>query len=284
MAAFENLGTLLQTAQIRLSSVSEMPRLDAELLLAWVLNQPRSYLYAWPDRTTDAGQERQFMALLERRLAGEPVAYLTGGRAFWSLELVVTPATLIPRPETERLVELALERLPADQPRRVADLGTGSGAIALAIASERPTCQIVATDLSVAALAVAGQNAQRLGIGNVQFRQGDWCAALANERFDMIVCNPPYIATTDPHWQQGDLRFEPYQALVSGPDGLTAIRHLVAQTGSYLAEGGWLLLEHGYHQQDSVLALLRLAGFSEVTDYRDLAGQPRVAVGRLPAG
>jgi release factor glutamine methyltransferase len=281
--SFQTLGTLLQTTQIRLSSVSETPRLDAELLLARVLNQPRSYLYAWPDRATDAGQERHFMALLERRLAGEPVAYLTGWRAFWSLDLVVTPATLIPRPETELLVELALERLPADQPRRVADLGTGSGAIALAIASERPTCQVVATDLSVAALRVAGQNAQRLGIGNVQFRQGDWCAALTNERFDTIVCNPPYIAATDPHLQQGDLRFEPHPALAAGVDGLAAIRRIVAQAGPHLVDGGWLLLEHGYDQRDSVLALLRTAGFSEVADYRDLAGQPRVAVGRLPA-
>ena len=207
---------------------------------------------------------------------------LLGRREFWSLELEVTPDTLIPRPETELLVELALEQLPTDRPVTVADLGAGSGAIALALAVERPQAQIVATDCSAAALAVARRNAQRLGIGNVEFRQGDWPQPLVGERFDLIASNPPYIATLDSHWQCGALRFEPPIALAAGADGLDALRLIIAQASAYLKPNGWLWLEHGYDQGEVTPMLLRESGFVAVCDYRDAAGVSRISGGRWP--
>ncbi|GAP66110.1 (protein release factor)-glutamineN5-methyltransferase [Mizugakiibacter sediminis] len=230
----------------------------------------------------DEAAQAVFAALLARRLAGEPVAYLVGRRGFWSLELEVTPATLIPRAETERLVELALARLPADAAARVADLGTGSGAIALAIARERPRARVVATDASAEALAVARRNAARLGLGNVVFAQGDWCAALGEARdFDLIVSNPPYIAAGDPHLGEGDLRFEPAAALASGADGLDAIRRIVRDARAHLRPGGGLLFEHGYRQGAAVRALLAAAGYREVFSARDLEGRERVSGGSI---
>ncbi len=196
-----SLRELLADAARRLAEISETPRLDAEVLLAAALDRPRSYLHAWPERTPEPEPTARFAAWLERRRAGEPVAYLLGRREFWSLELEVTPDTLIPRPETELLVELALEQLSTDRSVTVADLGTGSGAIALALAVERPLARIVATDQSAAALTVARRNAQRLKIRNVEFREGDWCAPLGDERFDLIAANPPYVAATDPRWR-----------------------------------------------------------------------------------
>jgi len=271
---------LLTVATQRLAEISETPRLDAELLLAAALERPRSYLHAWPERVPEPDRATRFLAWLNQRQAGEPIAYLLGRREFWSLELEVTPDTLIPRPETELLVELALERLPADRTRAFADLGTGSGAIALALAVERPRARIVATDLGPAALAVARRNARRLNIGNVEFREGDWCAPLASERFDLLVSNPPYIAATDPHWRQGDLRFEPAAALVAGEDGLDALRSIIAQAPAYLQAGGWLLLEHGYDQGEAVPNLLRQRGFVDVSDHRDAANLSRASAGR----
>ena len=282
MNAVATIADWLQNAQVRLAAVSTSPSLDAEVLLAEVLGKLRSYLYAWPEQPLAAEQVQRFAELLNRRLASEPVAYIIGRREFWSLELTVTPATLIPRPETELLVELALERIPPDGVIRLADLGTGSGAIALAIARERPRVQIIATDNSATALTVARLNARRLGIRNVEFRQGDWCAALEGEPFGLIVCNPPYVAMTDPHLQQGDLRFEPPAALVAGPDGLDAIRSITARAMGYLQPGGWLLLEHGYDQGEQVLTLLHARGFTEVVDYRDATGIDRVGRGRRP--
>lgn len=275
------IAALLEDARIRLTAVSDTPRLDAEVLLACSLNKPRSHLRAWPERVADIEQAHHFAELLTRRLQGRPVAHLVGRREFWSLDLQVTPATLIPRPETELLVELALARLPVDQPVQVADLGTGSGAIALAIARERPRIRIVATDYSTQALAVAEQNARRLGTDNVQFRQGDWCAALGKERFALIVSNPPYLADTDIHLSRGDVRFEPRCALTAGRDGLDAIRTIVAQAGQHLNLGGWLLLEHGFDQGEAVPALLRDHGFSAIESHRDLAGLDRVSGGRM---
>ena len=274
------LAELCAAAARRLIGVSATPRLDAEVLLAAALNCPRSILYAWPERIPEPELAERFAAWLERRLNGEPVAYLTGRREFWSLELEVTPDTLIPRPETELLVELALERLPADQVVVIADLGTGSGAIALALAVERPRARIVAIDQSPAALAVARRNTERLQIANVEFRPGDWCAPLAGEFFDLIVANPPYVAAADPRWRQGDLRFEPPAALISGPDGLDALRIIIAQTPAVLKPGGWLLLEHGYDQGEAVPGLLRECGFNEVADHQDTAGLSRVSRGR----
>ncbi len=276
------LGGLLAAAARRLSASSDTPRLDAELLLAEALGCSRAHLLAWPGREPKPDQAARFAAWLERRLAGEPVAYLLGRREFWSLELTVTPDTLIPRPETELLVELALARLSAGRPAAVADLGTGSGAIALALAVERPRARIVATDRSPGALAVARDNAARLGLANVEFRRGDWCAPLAGERFELIVSNPPYVATADPRWRAGELRFEPAEALVAGAGGLDALRAIIAQAPSCLSPGGWLLLEHGYDQGEAAPALLRQRGFVEVADYPDAAGVSRCGCGRWP--
>ena len=255
-------------------------RVDAEALLLHVLGQSRSWLFAHAEDALDMDVQTAFEALVARRAAGEPVAYLTGRRGFWTLELEVTPATLIPRPETELLVELALARLPRDAAANVADLGTGSGAIALAIASERPRAQVVATDASAGALAVARRNAQRLGIGNLRFVHGDWLAPLAGERFALIVSNPPYIEAADPHLAQGDLRHEPASALASGADGLDDIRRIAAAARAHLEPGGWLLFEHGWNQGDAVRGLLHAAGCTEVFTARDLEARDRVSGGR----
>lgn len=255
-------------------------RVDAELLLLHVVQQPRSWLFAHADDTLEMDVQTAFAALVERRAAGEPVAYLTGRQGFWSQELEVTPATLIPRPETERLVELALERLPRAASCRVADLGTGSGAIALAIASERPQAQVIATDASEAALTVAHRNAARLGLDNLSFAQGDWLLPLAGMRFDLIVSNPPYIEADDPHLAQGDLRFEPAGALAAGVDGLDDIRRIVVDARPCLAKGGWLLFEHGWDQGAAARALLLDAGYAEVFTAQDLEQRDRVSGGR----
>jgi len=274
------LQKLLSDATQQLAGVSASPRLDAEVLLAAALDRPRSYLHAWPEQALEPQQAARFAAWLKRRQADEPVAYLLCRREFWSLELEVTSDTLIPRPETELLVELALEQLPTHGAIQVADLGAGSGAIALALAVERPQAHVVATDSSLAALAVARRNAQRLHIANVEFRQGDWCTALAGERFDLIAANPPYIAATDPGWRGGALRFEPVAALVAGRDGLDALRVIIAQAPHCLKPGGWLLVEHGYDQGETVPLLLSERGFSKVSDHRDTAGLPRTACAR----
>jgi len=276
------LGELLVDAARRLAAVSDTPHLDAEVLLAAALARSRSHLRAWPERVAEPEQVARFAAWLARRLTGEPVAYLLGRREFWSLELAVTPDTLIPRPETELLVALALERSPADRPFAFADLGTGSGAIALALAKERPRARIVATDRSPAALAVARRNAMRLNLANVEFREGDWCDPLAGERFAVIASNPPYVAAGDPRWLAGELRFEPPAALVAGADGLAAIRAIVAQAPDFLLPGGWLLLEHGYDQGEAVPELLRERGFVEASDHRDAAGLSRASCGCWP--
>lgn len=256
---------------------------DAAVLLAHVAGRPRSWLYAHGDDELDGATADAYSALLARREAGEPVAYLTGRRGFWRFELAVTPDTLIPRPETERLVELALARLAPEGALRVADLGTGSGAVALALAHERPHACVVATDASSAALAVARGNAAALSIPNIEFRQGDWCAPLAADRFDLIAANPPYIAAADPHLGEGDLRFEPGVALASGDDGLDAIRAIVRDAPARLVPGGWLMLEHGWEQGVAVRALLQGAGFVEVATEQDLEARDRVTGGRFPA-
>jgi len=271
-----DVRTLLVAVTARLGE-----RADAEALLLHVLGQSRSWLFAHADDALDTDVRTAFEALVARRAAGEPVAYLTGRRGFWTLELEVTPATLIPRPETELLVELALERLPRDMACRVADLGTGSGAIALALASERSQAQVVATDASVDALAVARRNTQRLGIRNVRFVQGDWLAPLVGERFVLVVSNPPYIEAADPHLAQGDLRYEPAAALASGADGLDAIRRIVADACAHLEPGGWLLFEHGWNQGDAARALLREAGYVQVFTAQDLEARDRVSGGAM---
>lgn len=257
------------------------PQLEAELLLAKSLRCLRTHLWAYPDQIVDEQAQHIFATLLERRVAGEPIAYLLGYQEFWSLSLKVTPDTLIPRPETEGLVELALKKLPLNLSHRVVDLGTGSGAIALALATERPDWRIVATDDSDAALAVAQHNAQVFQLNQIDFFSGFWCSALpANERFAAIVSNPPYIAHGDAHLQQGDLRFEPKTALVSGREGLDDLQHIISTAQSHLAENGWLLLEHGYQHSVAVCDLLSTHGYTQVESFRDLAGQLRYSVGK----
>jgi len=273
-----NVRDLLAAATKKLGGVEA--RIDAELLLAHVLNVSRAWLYAWPEHAPDARQREAFEQQVVARQRGEPVAYLTGHREFWSLDLEVTPAVLIPRPETELLVECALERIPRDRPMRVADLGTGSGAIALAIARERPLARVLATDASDAALDVARRNAARLGIDNATFAQGDWCAALTDGRFDLIASNPPYIASADAHLETGDLRREPRMALVSGLDGLDAIRRIVADAPAHLAAEGWLLLEHGWDQAARIRALFESHAYADVSSIRDAAGHERVTLAR----
>jgi len=270
-----NVRDLLAAASQRLGGA----RLDAELLLAHALGVSRARLYAWPEHEPEPMQREAFDRLVAARERGEPIAYLTGRREFWSLDLAVTPDVLIPRHETELLVELALDRIARDRDVRVADLGTGSGAIALALARERPLARVTATDASAAALDVARRNAARLGIGNVAFAVGDWYAALGDARFDLIVSNPPYIAAGDAHLAQGDLRFEPAAALASGADGLDAIRRIVADAPEHLADGGALLLEHGFDQSLRVRALLDAAGFQNVTSVSDNGGHERVTLG-----
>lgn len=272
------IARLLALADRQLDTTSA--RLDAEVLLAHALGRPRSHLYAWPDRVPAASQRVQFEALLARRAGGEPVAYLVGQREFWSLPLAVTPDTLIPRPETETLVVQALAVIPPDGRIDIADLGTGSGAIALALAHERPRARILATERSAAALAVARANARRLGIGNIEFGTGDWCGALGERQFDVVVSNPPYIAEQDAHLDSGDVRFEPHGALTAGCDGMTALTDIARCARQHLRSGGWLMLEHGCEQQAAVVQLLQSLDYREIADYPDDAGLDRVACGR----
>ncbi|MGH8079858.1 MAG: peptide chain release factor N(5)-glutamine methyltransferase [Lysobacter sp.] len=255
---------------------------DAEVIVCHALGKPRSWLFAHGDDELAPDDAQRLRALLERRVHGEPVAYLTGTRGFWRFDLRVTPATLIPRPETERLVELALQRLPQDRDLRVADLGTGSGAIALAIASERPRASVIAVDVSEAALEVARGNGRALGLANAEFRQGDWFAPLAGERFELIASNPPYIESADPHLAQGDLRYEPIGALASGGDGLDAIRTIAREALAHLRPGGWLLIEHGWEQGAAVRGLLEAAGLIEAATERDWEDRDRVSLARAP--
>lgn len=274
------LDALLRDAAAQLPMPES--RYEVERLLMHVLERDRAWLFAHATDPVPAEAQAAFGVLLQRRIAGEPIAYLTGRRDFWTLELKVTPDTLIPRPETELLVELALERLPESAPTRVADLGTGSGAIALAIASERPHAHVIGTDFSTAALVVANENARVNGVHNVEFRHGSWFAPLVAERFHAVVSNPPYIAEGDSHLRQGDLRFEPAGALSSGSDGLDAIREIVAEAPRHLFAEGWLLIEHGWDQGEAIRALLAQAGFAEISTAKDLENRDRVSLGRWP--
>ncbi|HXG29945.1 MAG TPA: peptide chain release factor N(5)-glutamine methyltransferase [Nevskiales bacterium] len=273
-----NLSDAIARAASTLQGTTETPQLDASVLLCHVLDCPRSFLLSHPETALGPAQRQAFEALVTRRAQGEPVAYLTGVREFWSLELKVTPDVLIPRPETETLVEAALARMPADKPLRVAELGTGSGAIALALARERPRAHVVGTDISDAALAVARQNERLHGIPNVVFHESVWFAALEGQRFDLIVSNPPYVAEHDPHLEA--LRFEPRAALAAGPDGLDALRLIIREAPGYLEPGGWLLVEHGPAQDAAVRGLFAAAGFAAIETLPDLAGLPRVSLGR----
>ncbi|MGM0536310.1 MAG: peptide chain release factor N(5)-glutamine methyltransferase [Pseudomonadota bacterium] len=269
-----------RAARRLLEAGSPSARLDAEVLLCHVLGVERTWLYTWGDRATPVLERARFEALLAARALGHPVAYLTGEREFWGLRLATSPHTLIPRPDTERLVEAALAHGCSER-GRLLDLGTGTGAIALAFASERPGWSVVGTDLRPEAVALARHNAERLAIGNVEFRSGDWFTPLdGGARFDLIVSNPPYVAADDPHLRRGDLRFEPQGALVAGEAGLADLHHLVVESRSHLVPAGWLLLEHGHGQGQAVRDALVTAGYAQVATLRDLGGQDRVSLGR----
>jgi release factor glutamine methyltransferase len=256
-------------------------RIEVQCVLQAALKVPRAWLLAHAEQILDSSQQLIYDALLQRRLQGEPIAYILGQREFFGLDFKVTPATLIPRPETELLVELAIARIPVHTPYRVLDLGTGSGAIALSIAHARPEAKVVAVDASETALAVARENALCLEIGNVSFMCSDWFAALGTQRFDLIVSNPPYIAAGDVHLVQGDVRFEPVSALASGADGLDDIRRIVEQAGKHLESEAILLLEHGYDQAVAVREILKNKLFGEIFSAQDIAGIERVSGGRV---
>jgi release factor glutamine methyltransferase len=273
-----SIAELLRDTLRRLEPVSDTPRLDAELLLARAIDMPRSYLIAHPEDTLDPAAIGRLEDSLARRLAGEPMAYIRGTQEFWSLELVVSPATLVPRPETERLVELALTEMPRRWDRPVLDLGTGSGAIALAIASERPLSDVVAVDISAEALTVARLNARQLGIGNVSFLEGDWTAPVAERRFPLIVSNPPYVRDNDPALDS--LAAEPALALVAGSDGLDAIRRLASECTAIIEHEGFLIVEHGFDQREAVAAVLASRGWHSIRCYDDYAGRHRVTCAR----
>ena len=275
------LGAALAWGRTQLNGAAETNNLDAEVLLLHLLDLERTTLRAWPERRITTDQAMQYKLLIGQRREGWPVAYLTGQREFWSRSFRVGPGVLIPRPETELLIELVLERLPADTHASLLDLGTGSGIIALTLAAERPGCSITATDASADALAITQENARRLGISQIRYLKGHWLDPLAaDDRFDLIVSNPPYIAAADPHLAQGDLRYEPQQALASGSDGLDALREIIDRSLAHLHPGGWLILEHGYDQADAVTALLTKGGYRDISQYRDLQGHPRASVAR----
>jgi release factor glutamine methyltransferase len=274
-------GWLKQAQACLLDSGSDSARLDAELLLMHILQVNRAWLFTWPEKEIPPDQTSQLVELLQRRAQGEPIAYLTGVREFWSLPLKVAPSTLIPRPDTETLIEWALS-LTLPEHTRAVDLGTGTGAIALALASEQPRWQVSAVEFYSEAVELARENAQRLGLA-VKVEQGSWFEPVQGT-YDLIVSNPPYIDPNDHHLNEGDVRFEPRSALVANNGGMSDIEHIIATAPQYLNANAWLLLEHGYDQADAVCACLRQHGFIDVENRRDLGGQPRISAGRWTGG
>ena len=275
-----NISELLKLSS-QLTAISDSPQLDCELLLCYTLDVDRTWLRTWPEKEISQPLEAKFRALLEQRVEGQPIAYLIGSRGFWSMDLQVSKDTLIPRPETELLVELALGlQLPKNSDGL--DLGTGTGAIALALASERPDMNFVAVDSQSGAVSLANKNCQALGLANVEIFQSDWfdSVQLTEDQFDLIVSNPPYISATDPHLQQGDVRFEPNTALVSGIDGLDDLKKIIAKSPFYLKPNGWLLLEHGFDQGSAVARLMSKAGFQKVVTHQDYNLIDRVTLGQ----
>ena len=275
---------LIDDATTRIAAALDLPRrdarLDARVLAAHVLGVDAVWLIAHDTDRLSAQQADAYQALLARRLNGAPIAYLVGNREFFGRPFRVSPDVLIPRPDTERLIELALAQIPPEQAVDVLDLGTGSGCIAITLARERPLARVTAVDRSPAALAIAQRNAESLGVC-VEFLTSDWFSALAGRRFDLVISNPPYIAEADPHLARGDVRFEPLGALAAGPDGLDDLRHLIAAASAHLKRGGILLLEHGYDQAESVRSLLQQSGFPFPQSWNDLSGIPRVSGGKL---
>ncbi len=278
----EQIDTAIRWATKQLETCSESPRLDAELLLAHCLDEPRSHLYAWPQQTLSETCWQRFQALVKKRLLPTPVAYLLGRREFFSMEYATTPAALVPRPETELLVELALREIPQDRALRICDLGTGTGIIAITIKKQRPLTSVWATDVDPACLALARENALRHQV-EIEFIESDWYQNLpATLRFDLIVSNPPYVAADHPFLAQGDLPAEPAIALSPGASGLEALRVIIDRAPDYLEPGGTLIVEHGYDQEAAVAALLRGGGFEQIRCESDLNDLPRTSIARLP--
>lgn len=275
------VSEVLQTALRELRATSPTPRLDAEVLVMHVCGLDRSGLITQGYSALTHDQQHRLENLLARRRHGEPIAHITGTREFWSLEFNVSPATLVPRPETELLVEKALAHIPQDAEWTVADLGTGGGAIALALAQERPRCRIIAADISPAALDIARSNAAKFGLTHVEFREGNWFEPLAGMRLDMMVSNPPYVRANDPHLEQGDVRFEPEQALAAGPEGLDAIRRIASSARAHLNPAAWLLFEHGWDQAAAIGRLLHSLGYRNIVCHPDLGGRDRITACRL---
>jgi release factor glutamine methyltransferase len=278
------IRALIEEGAARLKRVADDPRHEAEILLGAALGQPRSYLMAHPERPVlDCEATDRYEAHITRRAHGEPIAYILGEKEFWSLPIAVEPSVLVPRPETELVVERALAHLPMDAPLDVLDLAAGSGAIALAIANERPQCRVVGTDVSADAVSLAIMNAARLGLGRVAFHVGSWFEPVVGRRFDLVASNPPYIAVGDPRVEATVRRFEPHTALYSGPTGLEALERIAADAPRHLQPGGWLVLEHGDLQGPAVRALLESRGFESIATHRDLGGCERCTEGRWPA-
>ncbi|MEY8198143.1 MAG: peptide chain release factor N(5)-glutamine methyltransferase, partial [Colwellia sp.] len=270
--------------QEQLASCSDSAKLDAQILLGFVLNKERSYLLTWPEKTLTKQTEQQYLALLQRRIVGEPIAYIVGVQEFWSLPFRVSPATLIPRPDTEVLVELVLERFGDLDSLQCLDLGTGTGAIALALASEQPNWKIEAIDFSLDAVTLAKQNAQDLQLAQVNIFQSDWFSAINERKFDIIVSNPPYIDVLDEHLSQGDVRFEPESALVADEQGLGDIKHIAQQALKFLNTQGSLFFEHGFEQGEAVRNILTALGYDNAQTVRDFNGHDRITWARLQLG
>jgi len=278
MTSLATINRVINQATQQLAAISSTPRLDAELLLALIFQKSRSWLFAHLEQALTPEQQWEIRHLTARRVSGEPMAYILGHQEFWGLKFKVTTDVLIPRPETEHLIEWILANFPEHSPLQIADLGTGSGAIALSLAVERPVWRIDATDQSLAALSVAKQNAAHHQVSNVNFYIGDWCNALPQKNYALLTGNPPYVAKNDPHWQQ--LTHEPSIALSAGEDGLAALREIIAQAPDYLVKPGYLVLEHGYNQAPAVTKLLKQQGFTDVQSHYDLAHHPRFVTGR----
>jgi release factor glutamine methyltransferase len=274
------IKTALTEAFSLLQSVNESPLLDAEVLLCKVLGKDRSYLRAWPDGELSPEQNQAYQVLVNARRQGKPIAYITGTREFWSRDFLVSPDVLIPRPDTELLIELSLVLIPTNQPCRIIDLGTGSGIIAITLAAERPDAQVIATDISPAAIQIAKTNAAKHNVGHIEFYQSNWFDSIPAGKFDLIVSNPPYLAEDDEHLQQGDLRFEPKTALIANEEGLVDIRIIAETAITKLESGGYVIVEHGYDQGLTIRKMFISLGYNNVQTHEDLARLPRVTVGQ----
>lgn len=275
-----NISQAIADAKNQLHGFTDSVQADVELLLCHVLECNRTWLHTWPEKELTHEQITHFKTLINKRREHQPVAYLTGKRGFWSFELDVNESTLIPRPETELLVENALEKIPPDSTMKILDLGTGSGAIALAIAHERPHCHVTAIEQSAAALEIAINNSQSLNLKNITFIHGNWFEPVQGKRFDLIASNPPYIAEQDEHLTQGDVQHEPLTALASGKDGLNDIRHLISRASNHLNQNGWLILEHGFDQNKVIQQLFTQSGYHQIQQINDLSGHVRVSMGK----